>query len=176
MKACQRTQDRLEAFHDGELAGFLRWRMARHLTSCPHCRSEVEDFGAIAEIVREEELAAMPAPDLWAAIAAQLPAIDAELERRAAPAAALRPARERKGWAALLGPLPIGVGGLAVAGVAIVLWLRLPGSPVRDDVVEELDTMGRSVVVLPSDDKSTIIWVLDPKPAESAKESGLEVL
>ena len=176
MKACQRTQDRLEAFHDGELAGFLRWRVERHLKSCPHCRSEVEDFGAIAEIVREEELAAMPAPDLWAAIAAQLPAIDAELERRAAPVAALRPARERKGWAALLGPLPIGVGGLAVAGVAFVLWLRLPGSPVRDDVVEELETMGRSVVVLPSDDKSTIIWVLDPKPAESAKESGLEVL
>jgi hypothetical protein len=36
--------------------------------------------------------------------------------------------------------------------------------------------MGRPVVVLPSDDKSTIIWVLDPKPVESAKESSLEVL
>jgi len=176
MTACQRYQDRLEAFHDGELAGFLRWRMARHLTSCPHCRSEVEELGEIAELVREEELAATPAPDLWAAIAAGLPAIDAEIERRAASAAALHPARERKGWASLLRPLPIGVGGLAAAAVVFVLWLRVLGPPVRDDVVEELDAMGRPVVVLPSDDKSTIIWVLDPKPTASAKESGLEVL
>jgi hypothetical protein len=39
-------------------------------------------------------------------------------------------------------------------------------------VVEELDAMGRPVAVLPSDEKSTIIWVLDPSPVANAKESG----
>jgi anti-sigma factor RsiW len=174
--ACQRWEDRLEAYHDGELSGFSRWRVARHLGACPHCRSEVEGLRAIAGLMREQEAAAPPAPDLWAAISARLPAIDAALAQREAPAERQRSLRERRGWAALLGPLPVGMGGLAVAAVAIVLWLRLPGPLVRDDVVEELDAMGRSVAVLPSDDKSTIIWVLDPKPVARAKEAGGAVL
>lgn len=174
MTACQRFEDRLEALHDGELGGLARWRVARHVARCTHCRAEMASLGAIASLVREEQSDAMPGPDLWAAIAARLPAIDAELGHRTTPAARERPARERRGWAALLGPLPIG--GLAAATIAFVLYLQLPAAAPRDDVVEELDTMGRPVAVLPSDDKSTIIWVLDPKPVASAKEAGGAVL
>jgi len=169
--ACQKYEDRLEAFHDGELAGLARWRLARHVARCPDCGAEVGGLKTLAGLVREEELGATPAPDLWVAIAARLPEIDADLARRAAPAAAVRPARLRGRWAGLLGPLPIGVGGLAAAAIALVLWLRVPGVPPLDDVVEELDAMGRSVAVLPSDDKSTIIWVLDPDSVASVEES-----
>jgi hypothetical protein len=56
------------------------------------------------------------------------------------------------------------------------LWLRPAGVPVADDVVEELDAMGNPVAVLPSDERSTIIWVLDPKPVASAKEPGSATL
>lgn len=176
MTACQRFEDRLEAFHDGELAGFARWRVSRHLAGCARCRAEIESLRAIARLVQEEERAEAPAPDLWAGIAARLPAIDAELGRRAQTAAAALPARARRRWTMGVGPLPIGVGGLAAAAVALLLYLRVPGATVRDDVVEDLDTMGRAVAVLPSDDKSTIIWVLDPKPVASTKEAGGAVL
>jgi len=176
MTACQRFEDRLEAFHDGELAGFERWRVSRHVAACARCRGDLETLREIAGLVRDEEGAAGPGPDLWASIAARLPAIDAELGLRAVPDVAPLPVRERRGWAALLGPLPIGMGGLAAAAIALVLYLRVPVAVPLDDVVEELDTMGRPVAVLPSDDKSTIIWVLDPKPVASAKEAGGAVL
>jgi anti-sigma factor RsiW len=172
--ACQRYEDWLEAFHDGELSGLARWRLARHVARCPDCGAEVEGLTTLAGLVREQELGATATPDLWAAIAARLPEIDADLARRAAPAVAVRPARLRGSWAGLLGPLPIGVGGLAVAAIALVLLFGggdLPVPPL-DDVVEELDAMGRSVAVLASDDKSTIIWVLDPDSVASAEVSG----
>ena len=168
MTTCQRYEERLEALHDGELKLLARWRMERHVAGCVHCRGEIESLRQITELLREEVNDAEPVLDLWGSIAARLPEIDADLDRRAAVA---RPVRERR-WYGLFGPIPIGVGGGLMAGaVALTLWLR-PGVPLRDDVVEELDAMGRAVAVLPSDDKSTIIWVLDPEPVKSAKESG----
>jgi len=172
MKACQKYEDRLEAFQDGELSGLGRWRVGRHVAACLHCRAEVEGLRQVGRLVREGESESAPRVDLWASIAARLPEIDAEFERRGAPT--LRPAPRR--WAAWLGPLPIGVGGLAAAAIAVALWLSAPGVPVLDAVVEELDAMGNPVELLPSDDKSTIIWVLDPKPVASAKESRRESL
>jgi anti-sigma factor RsiW len=165
---CQRYEEKLEALHDGELGTFARWRVERHVAGCAHCRGEIHSLRRITELLREDENDAEPVLDLWGSIAARLPEIDAELDRRA-PAA--KPERERR-WPGLFGPIPIGVGGGLMAGaVAVSLWLR-PGLPPRDDVIEELDSMGRAVAVLPSDEKSTIIWVLDPEPSESAKESG----
>jgi hypothetical protein len=102
-----------------------------------------------------------------------LPELDAELARRGAPAKL--PARERR-FGSLFGPVPIGVGGLVAAAAVVALWLRPPGLPLRDDVVEELDAMGRPVAVLPSDEKSTIIWVLDPKPVASREGRSSEQL
>jgi anti-sigma factor RsiW len=165
---CQRCEERLEALHDGELKRFARWRVERHVAGCADCRGELESLRQITELLREETNGAEPVLDLWGSIAARLPEIDADLDRRAAPA---RPVRERR-WRGLFGPIPIGVGGGLMAGaVALTLWLR-PGVPIRDDVVEELDAMGRAVAVLPSDEKSTIIWVLDSEPSKVAKESG----
>jgi anti-sigma factor RsiW len=167
---CSRFEDRLEAFHDDELSRLSRWRVARHVAGCARCGAEVAALATVGQEVREEELRAGPGPDLWASIAMRLPALDAELDQRAAPAAVVRP--RRVGWAGFLGPLPVGIGGLAAAAIALVLWLRPPLLPPSDDVVEELDAMGRPVAVLPSDEKSTIIWVLDPSPVANAKESG----
>jgi anti-sigma factor RsiW len=165
---CQKYEERLEALHDGELKRFARWRVERHVAGCVHCRGEIESLREMGELLREEMSDAEPVLDLWGSIAARLPEIDADLDRRTAPA---KPPRESR-WRGLFGPIPIGVGGGLMAGaVALTLWLR-PGIPVRDDVVEELDAMGRAVAVLPSDEKSTIIWVLDSEPVKSAKESG----
>jgi anti-sigma factor RsiW len=169
MTTCQKYEDRLEALHDGELAGFARWRVARHVAACTQCRTELDELQEVARLVREGERESTPPVDLWASIAARLPALDAELGRRATSAAPQRSART--GWRTWVGPFPVGVGGLAAASVAVVLWLRAPDVLVADNVVEELDAMGNPVAVLPSDDKSTIIWVLDPKPVASAKES-----
>ncbi len=175
MSACERLADRIEAYHDGELAGLARWRVRRHLAACEHCTAALEGLSAIGDLLREDA-SASPGPDLWSGISARLPALDAELDadlaRRSAPVATPPPRR----WSGFLAPLPIGVGGLVAAAAALVLLLPGPGLPLEDAVVEELDAMGRSVAVLPSDEKSTIIWVLDPSPVASAKESSGEVL
>ncbi|CAG1002153.1 hypothetical protein MYXO_03105 [Myxococcaceae bacterium] len=170
MTACQRYEDRLEALHDGELTGLSRWRVGRHVASCAHCRAELDSLRGIGEFLREE-VARDPAPDLWAAIAARLPELDAGLERRSATAVA-RPAARRRRFA----PLPIGLGGLVAAAAVLVLWLKTPGLPAPDAVIEDLDSMGRPVAVLPADEKSTIIWVLDPKPVASGEgEAGAQI-
>jgi anti-sigma factor RsiW len=171
VSGCDRHQDQLEAYSDGELSGFARRRVARHVAACAACRAEIEQLREIASLVRDAELDSTPSPDLWAGIAARLPEIDADLARRAAPARVRTASRGRRRWSSLLGPLPVGVGGLAAAAVAVTLWLRPAAVPAQDNVVEELDAMGRPVAVLPSDDKSTIIWVLDPTPVASAEES-----
>ncbi len=174
MTPCDKYADRLEAFHDGELARMPRWRLARHVARCAHCRAEIDALRAVAGFVRESEASAAPAPDLWEGIAARLPALDDELGRRAG--ASLRAETWNRTWTAWLRPLPVGVGGLAVAAAALLLWLRVPVQPVNDEVIEDLDAMGRPVAVLPSDDKSTIIWVLDPQPASGAEEADSALL
>ena len=172
MTACEKYEDQLEALHDGELSGVARWRVERHVEGCARCRNEIEALRGLGTWLREDA-EALPSPDLWAGIAARLPELDAELERRAPRLVA--PARARR-WAGLFGPLPIGVGGLVAAAAVLALWLRPPGLPAQDDVVEELDAMGRPVAVLPSDEKSTIIWVLDPKPVASTEGQSGEQL
>ena len=163
MTPCQKFEDRLEAFHDGELSGMARWRVGRHVAGCERCREEIEALHGIGTWLREDAGAA-PAPDLWAGIAARLPELDAALARRSAPEPV--PVRRRR-FGALLGPWPVGVGGLVAAAAVLAIWLQPAGLPLRDEVVEELDAMGRPVAVLPSDEKSTIIWVLDPTPVAS---------
>lgn len=174
MSACQKVEDRLEALHDGELGRLARWRAARHVARCDRCRAEIDALRAVTQVVRESEGPSSHGPDLWAGIAARLPALDEELGRRSAAPARTGP--ERRTWTSWLRPLPVGVGGLAVAAAALLLWLRISVQPPHDEVIEDLDAMGRPVAVLPSDDKSTIIWVLDPKPASGAEEADSALL
>jgi len=161
--ACRHYEDRLGRFHDGELGSWARFWTGRHLGRCGGCREELSLLQHMGGLLREREEAA-PGVDLWAGIAARLPGVDADLVGRTAPSARRERRPRSRVW-----PVPLGVGGLAAATVAAVLLVG-PGPPPLDDTVEEIDSMGRQVAVLPSDGQSTIIWVMDPPRGGSGEE------
>ena len=72
-----RDEATLQAYYDGELGPWARWRFERRLERFPELRRELADLAALGDLVRESE-AALAAPDLWEGIARRLPAVDAE--------------------------------------------------------------------------------------------------
>ena len=149
MRACQDFASDLELFHDGELDPPAAERLELHLGRCASCRDELEGLRALRhELTRQD--ASHPTPDLWGAIEARLSAVDAERKAR-------EPRRRRfelGTW--ILRPL----GAVAAFGaVALVAVLARPTAPI--DVVRSIDVSGHPVMVLPSTDDATIIWVLD---------------
>jgi len=149
VRACQDFANDLELFHDGELDPPAVERLELHLGRCGACRDELEGLRALQhELTRQD--ASHPTPDLWSAIEARLSAVDAELKAREP-----RWRRFELGtW--LLRPL----GAVAAFGaVALVAVLARPTAPI--DVVRSIDASGHPVMVLPSTDDATIIWVLD---------------
>lgn len=136
----------LHAYCDGELTGLARWRVRRWLARSGEARRELEILTLGAEWSREVDEEAASGPDLWEAIAARLPAIDAaRVEGDGASSGA---------WLRGLG-LSVAV---AAAAAALALFLLSPqtgGAP----VVRWLDTGGRPVLVL--EGEATIIWLID---------------
>src|SRR4030095_16062637 len=110
-----RTADLLNAYRDGELSGFARWRFERRLRRSPELQRELAALSRVGDWVRASE-ADKPGVDLWDAIALRLPAIDA---RRAAPGAA-----ERPGLGGL--PWPGAFASMAIAAVLAYQWLAAP--------------------------------------------------
>jgi anti-sigma factor RsiW len=163
MTTCAGRVADLQALHDGRLGGARRRRLDRHLAACAACRGERARLEAIGRLLREET-AALPAPDLWAALRPGLARIDAEIES-APPSwiSRLRESLRRRRWST-----PIGVGALAAgaAAVALALW---PVTP-PPNVVRTLDAKGHPVIVIPSEDDVTIIWMMDDEMA--AEDAG----
>jgi len=58
----EETQELMSAYHEGELSGYRRWRVMRHLAKCEVCRelydSVVAMLGGLRELGRRE-----PPPD-----------------------------------------------------------------------------------------------------------------
>ncbi len=145
--------DALQAYHDGELRGLIRWRFERRVRRSPALRRELEALARVGDLVRESAVRG-PGPDLWARIEQRLPALDtrrAEAEQRVgrlAPGSWLRP-----------------MGAVAVAAAAaFAAILVLTDAPVpQGGVVRWIDAGGRSVLLLEDDGESgvTIIWVLE---------------
>ena len=153
----------LQAYYDGELGAWARWRFERRLERSPELRRELAALAALGDLVRESE-AAVAAPDLWEEIARRLPAVDAE--RAEAAWAGRRPGlRER-----FLKP----VGALVTAGAlaAALAIALLTGETAPGGVVHWVDGGDRNVMVLDGEGDVTVIWVFDPV-SEGASRGGL---
>lgn len=152
----------LQAYHDGELGAWARWRFERRLARSPELRRELAALAELTDLVRESE-AAVAAPDLWPEIARRLPGVDAE--RAEAAWAARRPGlRERylKPVAALV------TAGALAAALAIAL---VSGETAPSGVVNWVDGGDRNVMVLDGEGDVTVIWVFDPV-VEGASRGG----
>lgn len=166
MDRCEQIGLMLDAYHDRELGVLGRWRVARHLARCASCRRSLDEIEHVGSWVREALADATPpdlGPELWADIAARLPA--------AAPA-------PRRSLGALLPrwdfALPAGAATLvAAAFCGVLLWqtqLAEPPAALPEGVVRSLNAHGRSVMVLDGPRaESTIIWLMD-EAAEPAEE------
>lgn len=152
----------LQAYHDGELGSWARWRFERRLARSPELRRELAALAALGDLVRESG-AAVATPDLWPEIARRLPAVDAE--RAEAAWAERRPGlRER-----YLKPIgAVMAAGALAAALAIALLSR---ETAPSGVVNWVDGGGRDVMVLDGEGDVTVIWVFDPV-TEGASRGG----
>lgn len=148
-----RREQRLHAFHDGELSGRVAGRVERQVADSPELAAELRSLRLVGEAVRRREASrAAEEPDLWDRIALRLPAADAERAEAAAEARG-----SIWGWPALR---PLGAGALAMALVAAVtlsLWRSGPDL----DVVNWMEAQ-TPVMVLQGDEDTTIIWMMEP--------------
>lgn len=92
----------LSAYLDGELAPEPRARVALHLSSCPDCRAELDSLSHLKLALSSAPRRRMPA-DLALSLEGRL---------------AARP------WLRLASPAWAPAGALALAGLAVSLWLR----------------------------------------------------
>lgn len=147
----------LHAYHDGELTGLARWRFERELRRSPALKEELAELSELGEALRDRD-AAEPSPDLWGAISARLPAVDArrleDLIETPSPSFGER----LTPWLKPIGAVA------ATAAVALVVvysgfWRETPKA--AGGVVRWIDSGERSVMVLDDDPNTTIIWVLD---------------
>ena len=143
---------RLQAYHDGELGWLGRLRVERMLRVDAEARAQFGQWREIGSLLRERESEAT-APDLWAAIRAELP-------RGPLTDAAEAPFEwfpDIRGWFRWGAPLAA-----AAAGAAVALTLLLqPGDAAPGPSIRWLDSGGRPALVLQDDREATIIWVLD---------------
>ncbi len=158
-RARRDDSEALSAYHDGELRGLARWRFERRLRRDPRLRQELELLRRVGDAVRAAGGAGRGA-DLWDRIAMRLPAADAA--RSEARGGRLRPA-----W--VVGA-PLGAAAAALAAIAVFSWLGQTPGP-ADGVVRWMYAGKRNVFVLeaPGAPGTTIIWVLDSGPKQTAR-------
>jgi len=153
-------EEMLQAYHDGELGFLARWRVERRLAASSEARETLQGLRLVGELVRESHATA-PTPDLWAAIARELPV---------APAAA-EPQGFSEGLTDVLAWLfrPAGVA-VATAAAAAVAFFVLSGSEPAGvaNVVRYLDPGDNSVMLLQGEDDATIIWVMEPVATDTS--------
>jgi hypothetical protein len=150
----------LEAYRDGELSPFARWRVARRLRRDPAARRALAELDALGAWLRESD-AAGPEPDLWESLRFRLAAADArradaEESRAAAPS-----------WRRPAGYVALGAAAVGAAAFALVLSLEsAPPAPAGagPGSVRWIDARGHPMMVLRDDADATIIWV--PEAAE----------
>jgi len=143
-----RTANLLNAYRDGELSRFARWRFERTLRRSPELQRELAALARVGDWVRASEAEA-PSADLWDAIALRLPAIDA---RRAEADPAERPGL---GWLAWPGAFA----SVAIGAVFAYQWLAAP-TPNPIGVVRWVDSGPRDVMVIEAAPDTTIVWVI----------------
>ena len=68
---CADVQERLSAYHDGELPGDVAAQIAAHLANCPACATELESFESLSALTRKLTDPAAP-KQLWTKLEARL--------------------------------------------------------------------------------------------------------
>lgn len=179
MTDCQLSEERLQSYHDAELAPAEAEAVAAHAATCVRCHARLAAWRALGDALRagaEHAAASTPAePRVWESIAARLDDIDEDVAR-ASTAAALdldaarrERARERQRRFRRLRAAAIAL----AAGLGGLLFWR--GDDPHVDVVRSLDTYGHTVLVLPEQGDATIIWMLDDAGDEAIDREGSDV-
>ena len=153
-----RTAYLLNAYRDGELSRYARWRFERRLRRSPELQRELAALLRVGDWVRASDADA-PGADLWDAIALRLPAIDA---RRVEAGEAEPPGLGWLAWPGFASAL--------VAAVVAFVWLAAP-TPSRIGVVRWIDSGPRDVMVLQAAPDTTIVWVIGA-PAKRQPRGG----
>jgi 5-hydroxyisourate hydrolase-like protein (transthyretin family) len=65
-RVCQRIQDQLQRFLDGELAEAAQEEVQAHVEACPECREELQQLAQVISIL-DETIGPEPAPPGWTA-------------------------------------------------------------------------------------------------------------
>jgi anti-sigma factor RsiW len=155
MTDSDRRQTLLEAYRDGELGTFARWRVERWLRRDGAARRRLAELEALGALLREVDQERF-APDLWDGIRRRLPA-----PAIARPGPAPRPA-EAPVWRRAAGYLVLGAAAAAAAALALV-FAGEPAPPPEPSAptgaVRWIDSRGHPMMVLRDDPGATIIWV-----------------
>ena len=160
MSTCANVGPLLDGYHDGELDPFERTRVERHLAACAACRRDLASLRLVGEAVRAT-VAGVQTPDLWHAIAAELPA-ERRRHRSATPVLRRRAAAGRRRW--------IPAAAAVAAGVLLyAVTLTEPEDLGPSGVVRSIYAPERPVIVLEAEKKGdpTIIWLMDEDGAEA---------
>jgi len=78
---CEEVEARLSEFYDGELAADLASGISEHINGCDSCSAELQSFGQIGGLFREQRDLA-PAPGNWTTFAARLDQQTAQIQPR----------------------------------------------------------------------------------------------
>ena len=179
MKPDEKRSLLLQAYCDGALSRFARFRMEHKLRRSDELRRELAEWVELSRWVRELD-AAEPArvpPDSWSEIGPALSAIDREIASNRATGVAgwfkadgvVRSFIERN-WGSLAATGALAVLVLAVVSLDVEDGISAPplpsiGNEVASGSLRYLKTNGVSYVVARDADDVTIIWLMEPAGA-----------
>src|SRR5436305_15189469 len=83
---CDRVDDQLSAYRDGELSRLRQWQVAAHLRHCERCAQAVVETGDVDSHLRHALLATESPEYLTAAVMRRLPAMPPARRHRSAGA------------------------------------------------------------------------------------------
>lgn len=158
----RREDERLQAYHDGELGWFARVRMERRVARSAELRERLAEFAALSGLVRES-VRPPAAPDLWDGIARGLASVDAERADTAGSSAL----QTGFGWIFR----PAGAFAAAAAAAIALAFVLVSSDTAPGGVVHWVDGGDRNVMVIDEEDDVTVIWVFDLK-SDAASRGG----
>ena len=138
MTGCERIQDDLKAYLDGELRWAENWTVRRHLAGCSGCRKELAEMESLQTRLRASDRGELPAA-LRARILAAVPEPAAERRYRERPSGARRLSLA---WAAVTSVLLIGF----VSWPAIRESLDSVQSPAQESLVGNAKSSAASAI------------------------------
>jgi len=160
---CRDVHVVLEPFVDGELRGDLMREVARHLATCSLCEGMTIEVERVQEALRQTVIGAAGEVDTTAAWAAVAPHLDAAPTLGSRVRAFIESVRIPRI------PMPVLLGGAAVALVALLLWRdgeQIPGDPGAGEQlasqtarIDQLDAPGNVRVWNAPETGATVIWV-----------------